>query len=128
MITITFNPTTPEQMATLTRAMLSYIQPDGLRPSTNMQPMEIDGTPPTDLAPLVFVEDKPKKAKKPPTEKPAAAEEPITLEQLRAKMATVSQAGKGAECKALLAKFGASNLTAVPVEKYSDLLAAVEAL
>lgn len=132
MITITFNPTTPEQMATLTRAMLSYIQPDGLRPSTNMQPMEIDGTPPTNLAPLVFVEDKPKKAKKPPAEKPAAEEapapEPITLEHLRAKMAAKSQAGKGPECKALLATFGASNLTSVPADKYSYLLAAVEEL
>lgn len=132
MITITFNPTTPEQMATLARAMLSYIQPDGLRPSTNMQPEEIDGTPPTNLAPLNFVEEKPKKAKKPPAEKPAVEEapapEPITLEQLRAKMAAVSQAGKGPECKALLVKFGASNLTSVPAEKYSDLMNEVEAL
>jgi hypothetical protein len=130
MITITFNPTTPEQMATLARAMLSYIQPDGLRPSTNMQPEEIDATPPTNLAPLNFVEDKPKKAKKPAAEKPAAEEapEPVTLEQLRAKMAAVSQAGKGPECKALLVKFGASNLTSVPAEKYSDLMNEVGAL
>jgi len=130
MITITFNPTTPEQMATLARAMLSYIQPDGLRPSTNMQPEEIDATPPTNLAPLNFVEDKPKKAKKPPAEKPAAEEapEPVTLEQLRAKMAAVSQAGKGPECKALLVKFGASNLTSVPAEKYGELMNEVGAL
>lgn len=131
MITITFNPTTPEQMATLARAMLSYIQPDGLRPSTNMQPEEIDGTPPTDLAPLDFVEEKPK-AKRASPKKPvveeAPAPEPITLEQLRAKMAAVSQAGKGPECKALLARFAAANLTAVPVDQYSELLAAVEAL
>lgn len=133
MITITFNPTTPEQMATLARAMLSYIQPDGLRPSTNMQPEEIDATPPTDLAPLIFVEDKPK-AKRASPKKPAVEEAPaeestlITLEQLRAKMAAKSQAGKGPECKALLVKFGASNLTSVPAEKYSDLMNEVGAL
>jgi hypothetical protein len=134
MITITFHPTTPEQMATLARVMLSYIQPDGLRPSTNMQPEEIDGTPPTNLAPLNFVEDKPKKAKKPAAEKPPAEEAPapepeaITLEQLRAKMAAKSQAGKGPECKALLATFGASNLTSVPAEKYGELMNEVGAL
>ena len=129
MITITFNPTTPEQMATLARAMLSYIQPDGFRPSTNMQPEEIDGTPPTDLAPLDFVEEKPK-AKRASPKKPAAEEapEPVTLEQLRAKMAAVSQAGKGPECKALLVKFGASNLTSVPAEKYGELMNEVGAL
>jgi hypothetical protein len=43
-------------------------------------------------------------------------------------MAAKSQAGKGPECKALLVKFGASNLTSVPAEKYGELLAAVEAL
>jgi hypothetical protein len=131
MITITFNPTTPEQMATLARAMLSYIQPDGLRPSTNMQPEEIDGTPPTDLAPLDFVEEKPK-AKRASPKKPVVEEtpapEPVTLEQLRAKMAAVSQAGKGPECKALLVKFGASNLTSVPAEKYGELMNEVGAL
>jgi hypothetical protein len=135
MITITFNPTTPEQMATLARAMLSYIRPDGLRPSTNMQPEEIDGTPPTNLAPLDLGDPvkikraSPKKAVV-AVETPVVKEEStlITLEQLRAKMAAKSQAGKGPECKALLATFGANNLTTLPVEKYSDLLAAVEAL
>jgi len=129
MITITFNPTTPKQMAVVTAAMTAYVQ-QPLAPSTNMQPEEIDATPPTNLAPLNFVEDKPKKAKKPPAEKPAAEEapEPITLEQLRAKMAAVSQAGKGPECKALLVKFGASNLTSVPAEKYGELMNEVGAL
>ena len=116
MITITFNPTTPEQMAVLTAAMTTYIQAGPApEPEAEAQPE------PTKVRRVNL--------KKPPAEKPAAEEAPaITLEQLRAKMATVSQAGKGAECKALLATFGASNLTSVPAEKYSDLLAAVEAL
>jgi hypothetical protein len=122
MITITFNPYTPEQIAILTAAMIAYTQ--AARGEDSVEPVNLP-----DPAP---VEDKPKKAKKPPAEKPAAEEapapEPVTLEQLRALMARLAQSGKREECKALLVKFGASNLTTFPVEKYSDLLAAVEAL
>jgi len=123
MITITFNPTTPEQMAVLAAAMPAYIQA---------------GPTPTEAEPeeAVPAQVEPPKAKRASPKKPAAEEAPapaeeapaITLEQLRAKMAAVSQAGKGPECKALLVKFGANNLTSVPAEKYSDLMAAVEAL
>jgi len=120
MITVTFNPYTPEQMAILTAAMIAYTQ---AVTAPDVKPEEPEPAP---------VEEKPKKAKKPVAveEAPAPAEEApaITLEQLRAKMAAVSQAGKGPECKALLVKFGANNLTSVPAEKYSDLMAAVEAL
>jgi hypothetical protein len=122
MITVTFNPYTPEQMVILTAAMIAYTQ--AARGEDIPEPVNLP-----DPAP---VEDKPKKAKKPPAEKPVVEEtpapEPVTLEQLRAKMAAKSQAGKGPECKALLVKFGASNLTSVPAEKYGELLAAVEAL
>jgi hypothetical protein len=119
MITITFNPTTPEQMAIVTAAMNAYIQA-GPAPEPES---EAEAQPePTKVRRVNL--------KKPPAEKPPAEEapEPVTLEQLRAKMAAKSQAGKGPECKALLARFAATNLTAVPVEQYSDLLAAVEAL
>jgi hypothetical protein len=119
MITVTFNPTTPEQMAIVTAAMNAYIQAG---PAPEAEP-EADVQPePTKVRRVNL--------KKPPAEKPPAEEapEPITLEQLRAKMAAKSQAGKGPECKALLATFGANNLTTLPVEKYGDLLAAVEAL
>lgn len=115
MITITFNPYTPEQMVILTAAMNAYVQAGA---AAELAPTPVN---------VPISEDKPKKAKKPPAEE-APAPEAITLEQLRAKMAAKSQAGKGPECKALLVKFGASNLTSVPAEKYSDLLAAVEAL
>jgi len=128
MITVTFNPYTPEQMAILTAAMIAYTQ---AIPAPDVKPEEPE---PANLPGSTPVEEKPKKAKKPAAvaveEAPAPAEEApaITLEQLRAKMAAVSQAGKGVECKALLVKFGANNLTSVPAEKYSDLMAAVEAL
>jgi hypothetical protein len=118
MITITFNPTTPEQMAIVTAAMTAYVQA-GPAPEPES---EAEAQPePTKVRRVNL--------KKPPAEKPAAEEAPaITLEQLRAKMAAVSQAGKGPECKALLARFAAANLTAVPVEQYRELMAAVEAL
>jgi len=122
MITVTFNPYTPEQMAILTAAMIAYTQ---AVPAPDVKPEEPEPEP-TKVRRVNL--------KKPPAEKPAVEEAPaeeapaITLEQLRAKMAAVSQAGKGPECKALLVKFGANNLTSVPAEKYSDLMAAVEAL
>lgn len=122
MITITFNPYTPEQMVILTAAMNAYVQAGA---AAELAPVNVPITE-------AEAQPEPAKAKRASPKKPAAEEAPapeaITLEQLRAKMAAKSQAGKGAECKALLATFGANNLTAVPVEKYSDLLAAVEAL
>jgi len=121
MITVTFNPYTPEQMAILTAAMTAYAQAG---PAPELEP-EAEAQPePTKVRRVNL--------KKPPAEKPAAEEapapEPVTLEQLRAKMAAVSQAGKGPECKALLVKFGASNLTSVPAEKYGELMNEVGAL
>jgi len=120
MITITFNPYTPEQMAILTAAMNAYVQAGPTTEPTPVPITEAEAQP----EPVKAKRASPKK----PTAEEAPAPEPITLEQLRAKMAAKSQAGKGSECKALLATFGANNLTTVPVEKYSDLLAAVEAL
>lgn len=124
MITITFNPYTPEQMAILTAAMNAYMQAGAAAESeptpVNVPITEAEAQPEP-------VKAKRASPKKPPAEE-APAPEPITLEQLRAKMAAKSQAGKASECKALLATFGANNLTTVAVEKYSDLMAAVEAL
>ena len=124
MITITFNPYTPEQMAILTAAMNAYMQAGAAA--------ELASTPVNVPIAEAKAQPEPTKVRRVNLKKPAAEEapapEPITLEQLRAKMAAKSQAGKGPECKALLARFAATNLTAVPVEQYSDLLAAVEAL
>ena len=84
--------------------------------------------------------DQPVVVKNAPVKKPAKAEasaaEPtpapeakaITLEQVRAKLAEVSNAGKKNEVKELLTSYGVSKLTDLPAEKYSDLLAEAEAL
>lgn len=66
-----------------------------------------------------------------PSEPVAAAPDnsvKITLEFVRAKLAELSQSGKGAAIKALIAETGAPNLSAVPAEKYAELLNKAAAL
>jgi len=55
-------------------------------------------------------------------------ENTVTLEQVRAKLAALSQAGKQAQVKELIAKFGGKKLTDIPTEKYPELLAEAEGL
>jgi len=84
------------------------------------------------------VVDQPVAEKKAPAKKPAKSEaevpapapetKAITLEQVRAKLAEVSNAGKKNEVKELLTSYGVSKLTDLPAEKYSELLAEAEAL
>ena len=53
----------------------------------------------------------------------------VSLEQVRAKLVVISQAGKGGAVAALLsAKYGVKNLTAVPQDQLAALLADAEAL
>lgn len=65
-------------------------------------------------------------------EKPnnAVAEDaaPVKLEDVRAKLAALSQAGKQEQVKALIQKFGAKKLTEIPKAKYPELLKEAEAL
>ena len=51
-------------------------------------------------------------------------EEPpkIKLEDVRAVLADISRAGKTAEMKELLSRFGASKLSDIPEDKYPELL------
>lgn len=52
----------------------------------------------------------------------------ITIEEVRAKLARLSQAGKQKEVKALIEKFGASKLTDILPEHYGLLLKDAEVL
>jgi len=63
-----------------------------------------------------------------PEEKPAETKSAITFEDLRKRLAPISQSGKQSEIKALLTQFGAAKLSDVPPEKYESFLAAVEGL
>jgi hypothetical protein len=52
----------------------------------------------------------------------------VTLEQVRAKLAALSQAGKAAQVKGLIAQFGVMKLTDVPADKYAKLMDEASAL
>ena len=56
------------------------------------------------------------------------APEEITLEEVRAKLAALMQAGKQAEVKKLLKKHGGNKLSDVPKENYPALLKDAEAV
>lgn len=51
-----------------------------------------------------------------------------TLEQVRAKLAALSQNGKQAEVKQIISDFGASKLTEIAQEHYAEVLAKAEAI
>lgn len=83
-------------------------------------------------------EAKPKKAK---ADKPAPAPEPVaeapatnvtatnfTLDDVRIALGNLSQAGKQAEVKQLIASFGATRLSEISTDKYAELMAQAEAL
>jgi hypothetical protein len=61
------------------------------------------------------------------TEKGASAKAP-TLETIRAKAAALSQAGQGTSLRALMKKYGASNLTSLSAEQYPSFMNELEAM
>jgi hypothetical protein len=74
--------------------------------------------------------DKPK-AKKPapaPEAEAPAPAAPVTLVQVRARLAELSSEGKKEAIKKLMADLGVSKLTEVKEEQYAELMSAAEAL
>ena len=63
-----------------------------------------------------------------PSASAASSTASVKLEDVRALLADLSQAGKGAQVKALIAETGATKLTEVPAEKYAELLEKAKAL
>lgn len=87
-------------------------------------------TPEPAPAPAPAAEPEPAPA---PAAEPVAEFEPgpapvLTLEEVRAKAAAVSQAGKAAAVKDLLVKFNAARLTDLPPAKYPAFLSHLEAV
>lgn len=67
----------------------------------------------------------PASAPEPTQSQPAVAPAPtITLEEVRAKLASLSQSGHQAQVKALITSMGATKLTEIPPERYLELLEA----
>jgi LAS superfamily LD-carboxypeptidase LdcB len=95
--------------------------------SGTVKPVEVEAT-----IEKLEAEAKPKKAK---ADKPVepVAEEPkaqtnITLDDVRIALGNLSQAGKQAEVKTLIASFGATKLSEITSDKYAELMAQAEAL
>ena len=151
MIQITFTPETPEQAAVVADAISKYLGAVGPvkdeapvaevpKPKTRKSESKSTGSPlPLDLAASVTA-SAPSSAEV-PNETVAASSEPeapaastvslpvaVTLEEVRAVLAQLSQAGKAADVKNLITTFGAAKLTEIPADKYSDVLAAAQEL
>lgn len=73
-------------------------------------------------------ESEPNEKEKSNGAKQEAKTKPPNLEEVRRKLASLSQDGKQAQVKALITELGAKKLSDVPAEKYSELLEKVEEL
>lgn len=63
-----------------------------------------------------------------PAEPAAASPSKVTLEEVRAKLAALSQSGKTAEVKAIITAAGVTKLTDIPADKYAEVLEKAAAL
>jgi hypothetical protein len=116
MITITIVPQTQAQIAAVTKLLKDY-------PASINQADEPEQEQPK-TAPRAS------SAKASPAPAKEAKPEPalITLEEVRAKLAAISQGGKKTEVAALINEFGVSKLTEVKSEDYAALMAKAEKL
>ena len=113
MITITINPQTAEQVQILATAMSSLLQTPAAEVATITAQAVLPPEQPAKKA---------KAAKPAPAPAPAEASAPaITLEEVRAKLVAYKEKGKS--LKDLFETVGCANLSAVPAERYSELLA-----
>lgn len=61
-------------------------------------------------------------------EEAKSQERKITLEELRSKLALISQSGKQQEVKSLILKFGVEKLSEIPEDRYEELYKEAEKL
>lgn len=139
MITISINPQTPAHMAILGKALIALLGDDtGPMAEATQEPAEetpAKRTRRTKEEPAAAQVPK-SVAESAPSVEPVSAPVPtvteqtkaITLEEVRAKLAALSQAGKTAAVKELIAKHGVSKLTDLKPEQYSAVLEEAGAL
>ena len=70
----------------------------------------------------------PEAGKKEAKQKQDSTEETVTIEKVRAVLAEKSRDGKTQEVRKLLNEFGADKLSAIPEDKFPDLLKKAEVL
>ena len=114
MITITFNPQTPEQVQILAWAMTKLLEPSVDEPAIKE---EAPAKKPKAQKAAPVVETGPE------PEAPSVVESAptVTLEEVRAKLVAYKEKGKS--LKDLFVTVGCANLSAVPPERYVELLA-----
>lgn len=128
MIQITFTPETPEQTAAVAEAMVKYMA--ATAPGGTVAEVK----DPAAEAPKRKSKSEPAVAKDSASATGEAevpndtSPERITLEDIRGVLAKLSQGGKAAEVKGLIAKFKASKLTEISADKYAEVLAAAKEL
>ncbi|TYS69712.1 rRNA biogenesis protein rrp5 [Sutcliffiella horikoshii] len=73
-------------------------------------------------------ESEPKEKEKPKKTQQVAKTNPPTLEDVRAKLAGLSQDGKQAQVKELITSFGVKKLSDIPTDQYPEVLQRAEKL
>jgi hypothetical protein len=119
MITVTFNPQTPEQVQILAWAMTKLLEPTADEPAAKEE-APAKKTKAAKAAPAPVVET-PVEPETPPVAESAPT---VTLEDVRAKLLAFKESGKS--LKELFETVGCANLSAVPPERYAELLANLE--
>ena len=141
MMQITFNPTNPSQAALIGEMMARYLQIEAdMADTVPTEPAASEVTAaPTVVkrvrkapAPVeaeapnaVAVDSVPETTAVSTASSPVAA---ISIADIRAVLAPLSQDGKRAEVIKLMGEFGVTKLTELPIEKYADMLAAAKEL
>jgi len=116
MITVTFNPQTPEQVQILAWAMTKLLEPTADEPVVKEKA-------PAKKAKAAPVVETPAEPETPPVVESAPT---VTLEDVRAKLVAFKEKGKS--LKELFETVGCANLSAVPPDRYAELLANLEKL
>ena len=143
MITISINPQTPAQMAILGKALIALLGEDAPVAEAAQEPAPADDTPAKrtrrtkeEMAQAPKPADAPSGATAPAgptstttdTKSTTDAPKAITLEEVRAKLAAISQSGKTTAVKELLTAFGVAKLTDLKADQYATILEKAAAL
>ena len=115
MITITIQPQSPEHVMILAKAMSEMLK-------------QVDELVAKEEAPAKKTKAQkaaPAAETKPEPEAPPVAESAPTLEEVRAKLVAYKEKGKS--LKDLFETVGCANLSAVPADRYAELLGNMEA-
>ena len=112
MITITFNPQNADQVQILAWAMTKLLEPTADEPVAKEEAPAKKTKAQKAAAPVAETGPEP--------ETPPAAASAPTLEEVRAKLVAYKEKGKS--LKDLFETVGCANLSAVPAERYVELL------